>query len=663
MAHSAGSPGRLLLFEECPAGLDHGPHDLLVALTPLACYQLTRLRKPHAVPSDFASESVLAGLEDRYWEEQLEWLDHLDQLLWREIPALEQRGIRAASLYGYFLKISLDILFIRGFELAALLDQGYRQVILWRREVVEPPLDSTLLFRGPSVYSRLLPQFCRARGMGYQARAVPGPSAVPAVRRPGTMFGVPVRHRARRLLHDIAQFREAAIRTVGLSRRPDPGPRLTLLFRTTGYDLGPLLRAARGSGHRCLLMDGDRVVDVTGLVRRTVTAGGAPDPRSAASDRSGDASEWTDAAHRTTAPESTIWRWPNAWYDLPLSEILAPRLAYWMTSVVPRLAALTDRFVRLLRDEQIDFVVAPHIADLSTCAAIAAARTLPRSRSVHIEHGDSLLALKVWDLLNLFHFDDYFVPHAEVAAYFRSRRECYARPTAQVHVGSYRWQSHGRRARAPQMAVERSRRGAANGDPGRRRGSPPPRPIVVYLLTGTGGDARYLNSAWYPDPWYYQLQTRIVDVFAGRDDYTFVVKLFPSDGHILNPIAEYVRDLGRKHIRVSRAPFTRWLPRADRVIIDFPSTGLYETAVAGVPFHLLLHAKFRFRPAALEPLRPWTTIFTQTQEAVQAVEQFLRGDVTRGQVLHPEGADILRTLEGLAGRTGEAASGGPVVHD
>jgi cytochrome P450 len=74
---------------------------------------------------------------------------------------------------------------------------------------------------------------------------------------------------------------------------------------------------------------------------------------------------------------------------------------------------------------------------------------------------------------------------------------------------------------------------------------------------------------------------------------------------------------------------------------------MYEAAVAGGPFHLLLHENLKVRAAAFEKLRPWTTVFEEPAEAVQAIDAFLRAKVTRERVMRPEGDDILTTLESI----------------
>ncbi len=646
---------KLILFEDCPDIVDYDDQDLLVALTPQACHLLSRMKIPYHLTSEFASESELEKLEDNYWEKQLAWFDQFDDLLWQELPELKDAGIRPACLYGYFLKICLDNLFIRGFEIASLLQRPYRRVILWRQDASEPLLDPTLFYRGPSVYSRLLPLFCRKLRIHYQESFTSSSDTLQSQRRIAPILGFPVPrlllYRFTSMLINGLQINSKTLRTViptrqhsSVSCRP-----LTLLFLKSGYDMKHLLKDAKNNGHRCLVRQGNEVVDVTGFFRKRIARLDSGVPTDKVPEMNLMRSRYEKVANVISEPEHNLWQWPDGWHNVPMSQILAPRLKYWLTGALPVLVNQAHEWLRIFKQERIDFVVTPTLWDLADFSAITASQMTDFTERVHIEHGDSPLALKTWDLLNLFHFDHYFAPHHEVGEYFRERQTCYARPTAKVHVGSYRWHANAGLSRRPRIYFERSGHSVRLN-----MGSPPSkipcsRPIVVYLVTATGWDTRYLNSSLYPDTWYYHLQARIVESFAGKDQYTFVVKLLPGDAKFSNPVVDFVRDLAAENIHTSRAPFVQWLPWADRVIIDFPSTGLYEAALAGVPFHLLLHESFKVRRGALEKLRPWTTVFTDPEEAVQAIDAFLLAKVNRETVMHPEGDDILTTLESIRG--------------
>jgi len=174
------------------------------------------------------------------------------------------------------------------------------------------------------------------------------------------------------------------------------------------------------------------------------------------------------------------------------------------------------------------------------------------------------------------------------------------------------------------------------------------RPTVVYAVTSLARDQRYLNNASYSDPWYYVVQTSIVDVLVQQHRVNVILKLFPGPPEVTGPIAQYAEDQAAPNLRISRHPFVAWLPWATRVILDFPSTALYEAAVARLPLLCLLYKEFDDRPEALQEIKEWTAWFEDPADAAAATLEFLNLQRPPAATLEPASADIVSTLEGLA---------------
>jgi hypothetical protein len=605
---------RLVLVEACPPGFAPGTGDVVVATTPVGCDELRRLGVAYRLPTDFADESELASREPQYWQEQLELLTELDELLAAEVPAVAERGLRPASLYGRYLKSLLDILYIRAFELDALLAPGYDEVVLLYADLPERPPDETLyFFPGRSLASFVLPLFCERRGNRFALRPVALPPASGEEPAGGLraalapLMRLRLKQHARRLL----VFGSARLGTI--RRR---GPRMTLFLLSTHYDLGPLLRHALRAGHRCLVLFGSQVVDLTALPLRRL----ALDPPSRV------AGNWVDAA---TLAADRVGRVVDSWYGVPLSRIAEPRIAYWVKSVLPELVARADAFARLYREADVDFVLTPYLAELDQFAAVGGAAA-SRAESILVEHGFQPFEFPSLELMHMFEFDHQILPQEEFADWFRSRRGLYQRRTAEVHAATYRWRRGSRYLGRP------------------RRESHGEQPLLVYLLTAMAGDGRYLHNAWYSDAWYFELQRRLVDVLAADDRYRVVVKLFPGEGHLSNPIDRYVVELGAPHLTTSRTPFVEWLPSADRVFMDFTSTAFYECLFAGVPCRSLVHRTLRVRESIESRIASSIARFETHDEAAALLRTFLDGPAPPVLDPGPDPGEILPLLERLA---------------
>ncbi len=610
----------LILVEEIPVGFAAGPCDPVVALTARACLALDRLGQPYRLVTDFGSEEMLADRQGRFWKEELAWLDRLDSLLRQRLPELEERGISPSILYGYRLKMLLDSLFIRGTEIEAMLGGGCRKVRHWAS--------------GDSLVSRLLPLYCASRAISCEAAAVRSARA-----------GKTARFSAARLL-DLLQAgaREAvpALRRRRWSRLSTGEGQLTLLFMETGFHMSDLVEEALRAGHHCLVRRGNRIQGFSrGKAPRDWTfPAGALGP--------GMADRFRDAAERLLAPGSPLWAWPDGWFGIPMAPLLREPLARWIREDLPRSVCLSDAFLRFFGEEGVDFVLFSSLLDPLQIGAAAACRRPGGAESVLVAHGEGMEVAEAWDLHELYPYRHYFVPSGELAAYFRGRASIADRPAASVHVGSCRWPRYSELARRPRLYLERwdgRLRICRNRPP---LGLPPDQSIVLFPSIWPKRDERYLHLPDFQETWYFDFQKALIRVFAEFPKIRFVVKLFPKEDLRFSPIGEYIRRLGADNLFLSRAPLAVWYPWTDRLILDNPSTYLYEAALAGVPFRLFLHRGWPIRPSALEQVRPWVTSFDRPGEAAEAVRAYLKVPAPEKLILRPEGEPIIRSLEELS---------------
>jgi hypothetical protein len=610
---------RVVLLEAVPDALEQAPGDAFVAVSGEAAYELERRGIEHRVLADIVDERALAALEDGYWREQLAWFDLLGAELAARLPESAGWQLPLPYYLSYQLKSALDILFIRGFEIRAVLREELDAVVLWRPDAPDPPVedDDLSFLRGPSVLSRLLPVFCRDSGVAFEEHTVIAERKAPAVApaRPDLSVGAL-----------LARALDVGMRLARSLRR---GERRTFLFLSTAYDLRDVLRVARRRGHRCLLLEGDSVIDLSGIRRREVVRVNSR------------YSERADVADELTGPASALWSWPDSWHGLPVSRLLTSRLRRFVGTIAPRLAADAQALSSIYESLDVDVVLIPYLMSSRQGAAAAAARLSPRTQSVVIEHGDGVFDADEFDFSLLLCFDHVFSGDRELAEYYERRRAASAYPLARVHIGSYRRQR-----------VARENRGRPGKPPAPIGGS---RPLLVYVVSAPGGDHRYLNSAWYSDAWYFRLQARIVDALARQGEYDVVVKTFPAH-HVAGPLADYVADIGAAHMISSSVPFRRWLPFADRVVLDFPSTALYECALAGTTYLALVQDHLKVRSEAVASFGSSLQVFRSIEDAVGRVESFLRDPAWRSPAIEPPTNDLVDELERLSAQPRRDAS-------
>lgn len=615
---------RLLFVEGIPARLEVVPGDRVVALTAQAAGWLEERGVRYGCPSDFGSEARLAARSETHFQEQTAWLDRLDRFLWESVPALEGRALKPARLYGYFLKALVDNLLIRGEECLGALSDGRlsrpsrpAEVILWPEpgRVARPEAFFAYSLQPRGITSRLLSHVCALRGIPHRTGAVRQSA--------GLQVG------AARWSALFSRLRPAG---TGAAAPGDNG-RLTLLFLEQQYDLKDLLAEALQAGHRCLIRKGRRFLDLAAGGRCLYTAPPAGRPASPVHPPD---PVWEQTARVLLNLSHPLWEWPDRLLPHPLSPLLRDCLAGWVGRVLPEMVFWSDGLCELYQREGVDFVLAPALTGNLPVAAVAACRPPSEAQSILIAHGDGADLEPAWDLFELFPYQHYFVPDQEFADHFRRRRALYAPPVAQVHTGTLRWKRY---------AGLRDRAGKRCPLPEALRGGS--KPVVVYACGKPECDAHYLNTFDYPEVDYFRLQRALVTAFASVRDFIFVVKLFPGDRRDRTALGRLVRGLQAAHLFLSEAPFTDWLPWADRVILETPSTPMYEAALAGVPFHLLAPASVQFRLEAIRPFLACVTLFRDPAEAAAQALQRLRAATPPSPSIRPEETGILEALARL----------------
>jgi len=149
---------------------------------------------------------------------------------------------------------------------------------------------------------------------------------------------------------------------------------------------------------------------------------------------------------------------------------------------------------------------------------------------------------------------------------------------------------------------------------------------VIYVQRTFPDKLRYFNARVYPLNWYYEFQRELIDFFAEERTFEFVYKHGKGQDWAEDSIFHYIKDKGCRNIDVSEKQFLKTLEFADSVIVDFPSSSLFEAAVSGKPVlclcadyvHILTQAKNIFGKSIQQ--------FSSIEEAKSIIKEFLYSD-------------------------------------
>jgi hypothetical protein len=149
---------------------------------------------------------------------------------------------------------------------------------------------------------------------------------------------------------------------------------------------------------------------------------------------------------------------------------------------------------------------------------------------------------------------------------------------------------------------------------------------VVYVGRKFLDKVRSFNNMTYPLIWYYEFQKEVVKYFAQETNIDFVYKHSTGEKWAEESILRYIKDKCYGNIDLSNKHFLKALESADRVIMDYPSGALFETAVSGKPVLCFCPDYFKILPQAKVVCGKSLRQFSSIQEAKDIIKEFLYGD-------------------------------------
>jgi hypothetical protein len=619
------------LVEEYSPKIEFDKDSVVVALTPKVCYQLDKERIRYSIIEDYYDEVELSTHVDEYFKSQLQWTERLDEFLQDNVKELKELNLKLGTIYYYYLKTSvLDPLYIRCYTLNRLFEAIKPSAITF---ISHPPRELPLDFRlqddGKSYYSQVIPILCDENNIPLTTVFLDEESKdVKEIKSVGSTKNLMIW--LERTLYKSATVRSMYFVCKYLGRQPlfkQPSQEnLSILILKDGYHIWPALAIdALKRGHNVYELQDDLIIKRSffrekrhfRLQKETASLDDI----------------WEHAANLLES--SDLIRRINEQCQLDVSEIILPRLRYFVSKVCPEILRYFKILVGFYEREVIDFILAPYAISLVELGALAAANHHPRVKTACLVHGDGVYDSRFWNIMELQNFDIHISSHTEAKEYFR-------RLANEINSPAKLYCSPHRLLNVKKMAYAREKRG--NKIIRKNR--------VIYLPLFMMWDARIMEGDPNSATWYYKFQKSLIEYFSTRGEYTFVWKGLPQSDQIYNPIPNFIRDNNFSNIEIATNPFTEHLLTADRVICDCPSTGFYESVVAGVPTMSLYHEALIVRKSAVEYFGNLLKPFSNIPEAINHIDEFLNSDPELYKTtIEMEDKSILDILEEIGKKT------------
>jgi len=608
------------LLERFDPAVDYSGGQIL-ALTPLACFELDKKSIKYKIIDDYCSHQDLSCQEAGYQSSLLAWVNDFDKFLEDNIPALRLFPMRPLRSFYKFIEISLGGIFIRAYHLRRFLEQGKASSITYiydKNRDIDPVHGFAIVERSrrerfKSLYLQLIPLICAKYSVDLEIRGASvsdaGLESGKQEMNQGTSFKERIKgNRYLSWIYLIYQQLSSILRyrTLRLLTGSSGGTKkLGILIMRFAPGLEDFIEKSLTDGHRIFLKQGCWLKEITpfGIRSRLLLK---------KVDQLKHSSLLGDCLRTAKLFEANpkLINWVNTRCGFDVSGLIMPKLKDFITEVCPEFINNTMEGASFYDRNQIDFVVSMYEVEISDFAMIAATRGSRATKSVHLQHGESIYPIST--LGEFDHFDYYFASE-EGMEWDQSRISGIKKLNpCSVYRATYRLKD---------LKELRESAKKETGCSGKTKEK------IVYVPRIAAWDRCYYNVPSYSVTWHYKFQKKLIEHFAKRSEFDFIWKGAPAYDNIYSPIPQLISESGFTNVEVSTLPLTKCLAWADRVINDFLSSCVYETTSGGVPMLALRYRGFEPRDKrVLDIFGNTVTDFNTTDEAIEKIDKFLSAD-------------------------------------
>jgi len=581
--------------------------DIIIALTPLVSYELDKAGIKYSILEDYYDEGKFLNEEEDYFNDQLDWFDKFDNFLFNIYPEAKDKNLKLATNYYFYIKSMVDSIIMRCKVIDIFVNRLKPNSIIyisnsWKEDAINPNNHPLQFRKSQSLFSRLIPLFCEKYDINFR-RIILKEGLDPNNINSGSGYGN-IPSRIKNIVKDSKYVRNLwyFYKTFCINNifyKSVSNYRYNILFLKTPGFVKDIIKEAQREGYSIYYKRGSNIIKQSFPYHKVVESI-YPDVISSSKQ---DIKNLLKEINKTD-----IINWLNNYCKIDVTNIILPRVQYFINNWCPQIISLVDKYINFYDENNIDLVITPHMVLIDEFAAIIATGYNKKTKSACLQHGDSVFDLKIWDSGEYLPYNIYFTTNYENEQYIKYRIEL-------RNLNTKVFQYSNRYKILPKIYnLKKRKRIQIN------------QKILVYVPIMYQWDNTVWTESRVPDTWYYSWHKELINYFSSREDFNFIWKGIPDSNEIYDPIPNLINDRGYKNIQYVTEPFVEWIKKADLVLLDYPSTALYEAALSGLPVMSLYFPFNVVRESALKLFGKSLEPFNNFDEGITKIDEFLNSN-------------------------------------
>ncbi len=583
----------------------------LVALTPEVCTQLIEAGISYQVLDETCIERELGKDVHSYFFDQIEWFRDFDEFLKKNIEYCRINNVSLATAHYYQIKWLMDSAISYSYVLRCFIQEYAPEKIVHVTADIGGNTNLSIynIFCSPTTtIAQLLPYVCNSLGIAFDQKTLlfkkQKRSLFSLSLLKGDTKNILLKLNFKSFL-SFVRFQKYRY----LVRRNKPMKLLSILFLHAGcFSVDDVIRQSLFAGAQVFTMGKDIINRENGIMHnRTAILG------------KGDDSAFADAVKvqclstaQVCQSQKSLFSWVQQRSGIAVDGFLMPYLKHFISHICYDTIVKAEKFVEFYDRKNIDMVVMRSSSEYDSAFTLIAAKMRSRVKSVCVQHSSTAIDALLWPMTELGEFFDYYLATDGLSeGYFNFYRKYQIMQDCQVKQTAHYYRSI--QARYKKKPHQR----------GRER--------IIFAPADALADASVgfnnFNVPFHRNGIeYFEYLRYLLEYFSKRQDKFFIFKYRFGPHMIEKVVVPYITSQGYTNIVVESRPLIDCFHLAQRVILDYPSSGLFEAAAAGLPVMSLYKQNLTIWPDAARffgcSLRP----FEDAQEAKEEIERFLDDD-------------------------------------